>query len=38
MAQMGIVLKMPEKVKQGESYCLFQDIAVTIKKIKVIVK
>jgi hypothetical protein len=23
---------VPEKVEQGENYCLFQDIAVKIKK------
>jgi hypothetical protein len=25
---------VPEKVDQGENYCLFQDIAVTIEKKK----
>jgi hypothetical protein len=29
VALIGIVFKVPEKV---ENYCLFQDIAVTIKK------
>jgi hypothetical protein len=31
MAQIGIVFEVPEKVEQGENYCLFQDIAVTNK-------
>jgi hypothetical protein len=34
MAQIGILFKVPEKVEQVENYCLFQDIAVTIKKDK----
>jgi hypothetical protein len=32
MAQIGILFTVPEKVEQLENYCLFQDIAVTIRK------